>query len=99
MNNSENNYYILLKIINNILNEKYKDIDVNIEQPLKEIGLHSLLTYKFISVIEKEFNISFEIEDLHIENFSTLDKVNTLLNKYQINEEDVSIEVINSSHT
>jgi len=49
---------------------------------LREYGLDSISSIELIVMIEDEFNISVEDDDLLIDNFNTLEKIMLLLEKY-----------------
>lgn len=49
---------------------------------LREIGLDSITSIELIVLLENEFDISVDDEDLLIDNFNTVPKVKSLVQKY-----------------
>ncbi len=49
---------------------------------LREIGLDSITSIELIVLLENEFDISVDDEDLLIDNFNTVPKIKSLVQKY-----------------
>lgn len=73
-----------IKIIKNLiytLIENEKEIDN--DTLLNEVGIDSLRYVELVLVLEEEYSIQIEDEDLIIENFETIDKIIDLINSYR----------------
>ncbi|MDF2986919.1 MAG: Phosphopantetheine attachment site [Eubacterium sp.] len=57
-------------------------LEINDATDLREHGLDSITSIELIVMLEDEFNISVEDEDLLIDNFNTVEKLMLLLDKY-----------------
>lgn len=57
------------------------DDKIEFDAPLKNLGMDSLEIVSFIALIESEFNFEFEIEDLDLENFRSLNTIVDFLRK------------------
>lgn len=82
---SEIKINVLTNILHAINDVTEKDItSISEDQKLIEIGLHSLLLYKFVTKIEDIFEITIDYIDLEAKNFETVESVKRLLEKYGI---------------
>jgi len=74
----------LITIIQEITNTTINNNSINYDTiKLKELGVDSLMLFKFILKTEERFRIKIEDIDLDIINFIKLSDVLNLLNKYE----------------
>lgn len=75
----------LITIIQDITNTTVDKKAVNYDTAkLKELGIDSLMLFKFITKVEERLGINIEENDLDIKNFIKLSDVLNLLNKYKV---------------
>ncbi|GBF75586.1 hypothetical protein PA598K_04004 [Paenibacillus sp. 598K] len=55
--------------------------EINLKENLGAIGLDSMKSVQLIVELEELFNISFDDEELMFENFSTIQKITTMVNE------------------
>jgi methoxymalonate biosynthesis acyl carrier protein len=48
--------------------------------------VNSLFAMKLLNFVEKEFEITLDNNDIDIKNFSSVENIITLINKYQLNK-------------
>lgn len=65
---------VLLELFHEALKEK-EVINVKMDDDLQAIGINSVTYVKFIILIEEEFDIEFEIEDISFKEHNTFRKI------------------------
>ncbi|MFB5763585.1 acyl carrier protein [Paenibacillus medicaginis] len=71
----------LENLIGDLLNTQEKILT---EESLSKWGLDSLKTIELIVILEKEFDIIFDNNDLLLDNFGTIEKILLLLAKMDV---------------
>lgn len=56
--------------------------EITEDEELSLLGLNSISAIELVVSLEKEFDITIEIEDLSMENYSTVSNIKKLLSKY-----------------
>ena len=81
----EKNHIIkeILKIIEEVVEKKtFVELSSLEKIKLKDMGIDSLLLFKFLTKIENHFNFTFKDEDLDANNFKNLGATALLIEKY-----------------
>ncbi|MFB7120710.1 acyl carrier protein [Bacillus thuringiensis] len=64
------------------MNSRYEEADFIDSDNFFELGyVNSLFAMKLVTFIESEFNIELDVEDIDINNFSSVDNIVELINK------------------
>ena len=62
--------------------DSHIDEEIEKTQPLIEYGMNSINTISLVLLIEEQYGITMDDEDLLIENFTTLERIAQTLSKY-----------------
>ena len=76
----------VIKIVDDIADEKYIDNETQLNTKLIELGIDSLRFIRLIVQLEEEFDIEFDDNDLMLENFKDIQMLITYISDRKRNQ-------------